>query len=111
MDIEVTRSEGALCHRCGRPLLALLDVPHSFRREDGVEVRGRRRVGLCANCDRHDTAGQGLIAFFTVNTGIADNQVGEVADLVAEWIARLPPPPDLSDMVEPDEENWRQNGA
>lgn len=111
MDIEVTWSEGALCHRCGRLLLVTLDVPHSLRRDDGVEVRGRRKVGLCASCDRHEPAGQGLIAFFTLNSRVERDQVSEVADLVAEWVARLPPPPDLSDMVEPEEGDWRRNGA
>jgi len=108
VDIEATWSEGELCHRCGHPLLATLDVPHSFRREDGVEVHGRRKVGLCAACDRHDPAGQGLIAFFTLNTEIGSDQVSEVADLVAEWVARLPAPPNLSDVMEPEEENWRR---
>ena len=87
--VQVETANELPCLRCGGQLLCVARVPHSFLRSDGYQVCGGRLVGLCPACDRGEPAALGLIAFFTLHSGINDYALGEAGHLIFEWLSNL----------------------
>ena len=84
-SIEVSRADRH-CHRCENILLLAVRVPHTIENAAGTTVRGTRTVGLCPQCDRDNPAAQGVLAFFTVNDVIDDENIASAGAVVRQWI-------------------------
>ncbi|WP_225727200.1 MULTISPECIES: DUF6300 family protein [unclassified Nocardia] len=86
MDFEVSVVDDLPCHRCGDTLICSVRVPHSFLREDGVEVRGMRTVGLCPNCAGDNPAARVVIDHFRAGSRLLD-----IAVPLGEWLSEVLP--------------------
>lgn len=79
------------CHRCSGELICSARVPHSFLRDDGVEVRGFRTVGLCPVCDQGREGAAEVLDHFREHGRVDEGRVDEVARLLRTWLGEIGP--------------------
>lgn len=84
-EFEIRRGDPPPCGRCGGAVLLTVQVPYAMPLPGGGESEGRRTVALCPNCDAHDPAATGVLAFFTVHPEINADTLSDVV-VIREWI-------------------------
>ncbi|MCP9624987.1 hypothetical protein FOH10_16625 [Nocardia otitidiscaviarum] len=91
LECEFLLVEDLPCHRCGDSLICAVRTRSSFLREDGLEVRGFRTVGLCSNCDRLNPAARAVIDYVAGRGGMTDSSLLEFATVLSDWLSEVVP--------------------
>ena len=108
-DITLARTgEPPPCPRCGGEGLLSAQVPHEWRNNRGIMVRGTRIVVLCPHCDAEDPAAGSLILFFAVHGQVTGETTEEFASLLRGWASQAQAPEVDQDALEAELQAWRR---
>ncbi|MFE5596868.1 DUF6300 family protein [Streptomyces sp. NPDC056549] len=72
----------------GEPLLRA-EFPHTWRNAAGEEVTGVRAAVLCPQCDRGEPATDALLALFTLDRQLGEEELLALTDRIAAWVNTL----------------------
>lgn len=88
-EIEIVTTRDRSCPRCGGEILAVLQFPNGWTRENGQQVRGTAQTLLCGHCDRDDPVTGPIVMYFTVHGQVVDTAVDEFAGLLRRWATHV----------------------
>nr|WP_220182735.1 DUF6300 family protein [Sphaerisporangium album] len=96
------------CGRCGRAGILSARVPHNLVNARNETVMGVITVVLCPRCDIGQPEAGALIAWFTVNAEITDENLMEAAEFIHAWASAARVPVLNESALEAEFKAWRE---
>ncbi|WP_159026604.1 DUF6300 family protein [Streptomyces vietnamensis] len=85
-EIVLSLNDPPACAQCGGLTLLKAEFPHTWKNATEQDVTGVRAVALCPECDRGEPSADALLALFTVDGQLSEQNLTVFTDLMAAWL-------------------------